>query len=334
MALSSPLLERAGAVVIGRNEGERLRICLHSLIRSIKHIVYVDSGSTDNSVGLASQLNVKIVQLDMSKPFTAARARNAGFKSLLSDSPGLEYVQFIDGDCQLDPNWLEAGGAYLDGHPDSAIVFGRLRERFPENSIYNKLCDIEWNVPSGSSHSCGGIALIRAGAFQQVNGFHESLIAGEEPDLCFRLREKKWNVYRLDAEMAQHDAAILHFYQWWRRTKRGGFAYAEGSYLNGNSPEKYWVRETRSIFFWGGLLPVIIILTGLMFSPWFFLGGLVYVIQALKIAWFKRKEVDSWSTALAYGFFTIAGKLPQFIGALRFYMTKLFSHDAQIIEYK
>lgn len=70
-----------GVVVIGRNEGERLRQCLRSLLPTVV-AVYVDSGSTDGSAKWARDNGAEVVDLDASVPFTAARVRNAGFQRL------------------------------------------------------------------------------------------------------------------------------------------------------------------------------------------------------------------------------------------------------------
>src|SRR5690349_18516545 len=107
---TSPLPDaRLGVVAIGRNEGERLRLCLESLIRSatVRGDVYVDSGSTDGSVALAQSLGVDVVHLDLTEKFTAARARNAGWRRLVQLYPDIRYVQFVDGDCEVVEGWLE-----------------------------------------------------------------------------------------------------------------------------------------------------------------------------------------------------------------------------------
>src|SRR5438128_11766742 len=82
-------------VVIGRNEGERLRRCLQSLGDRRSAAVYVDSGSTDGSAALAKSIGVEVVELDSSRPFTAARGRNAGFDRALELHPHAEFVQFV-----------------------------------------------------------------------------------------------------------------------------------------------------------------------------------------------------------------------------------------------
>lgn len=322
-----------GSVVIGRNEGERLRICLESLSQRLTHIVYVDSGSSDGSIELAMKMGVAVVPLDMAQPFTAARARNTGFKSLITNYPELKYVQFIDGDCQLASGWLEAASNFLEQHTGYAVACGRRRERFPEKSMYNQLCDIEWDTPIGEATACGGDALIRVKAFVQVDGYRDDLIAGEEPEMCFRLRQNGWKIYRLDAEMTLHDAAITRFKQWWQRSKRAGFAYAEGSSLHGESGEKYWVKENRSIIFWGGLLPVFLIFLSIL-NQWFFMGWIVYFIQIFKIAIFNLHNEYSkeFRFLLACSFILI--KFPQLMGVFSYHIARFLRYRAKIIEYK
>ncbi len=210
-----------GIVVIGRNEGPRLRRCLESLQQW--RVVYVDSGSTDGSAALAKSLGAEVVELDPRRPFSAARARNEGFARLRQIEPQAAHVQFVDGDCEVINGWVETAAARLNAHPGCAVVAGRLRERHPEASIYNRLCDLEWDVPAGEARSCGGVAMFRAAAFAEVGGFDDTIIAGEEPELCLRLRRRGWKIWRLKDEMALHDAAMTRFGQWWKRAVRGGY---------------------------------------------------------------------------------------------------------------
>ena len=64
-----------GVIAIGRNEGERLRRCLDSVVGKGFSVVYVDSNSTDGSVDFARSVGAEVVELDMSLPFSAARAQ-------------------------------------------------------------------------------------------------------------------------------------------------------------------------------------------------------------------------------------------------------------------
>lgn len=315
-----------GLVVIGRNEGERLRICLTSAVGSGRLVIYVDSGSTDGSVTLALAMGAEVVNLDLAQPFTAARARNEGWRRLLAVAPEMHYVQFIDGDCELTPGWVAAGRAFLDEHPGYAVVAGRLRERYPERSIFNRLCDIEWKTPVGDAKACGGIAMMRMNALRGSGGFRDDLIAGEEPELCVRLRAAGWNIYRLDHDMAWHDANMLHWRQWWRRNVRGGYAFAQGVWLHGRPPERHWVSETRRVLLWGLVLPVFV------FVASFFLGAkalVLFAVYPLQMARLYRREKD-----LARAFFLVCGKFAETLGVMRFLWNQLLRRTQPIIEYK
>src|SRR5258708_2313140 len=176
-------VRHVGIVTIGRNEGARLRRCFNALPDDVGGVVYVDSASIDDSVEQARGRGFEVLELDMSTPFTAARARNAGLGRLRARWPELQYVQFIDGDCALAPGWLHAAVRELEASPQLAIVCGRRREVHREASIYNRLCDMEWNTLVGDAKSCGGDALAQLSALLDEGGYDEVFIAGAEPEL-------------------------------------------------------------------------------------------------------------------------------------------------------
>jgi GT2 family glycosyltransferase len=330
-----------GIVAIGRNEGDRLRTCLLSARRDCPAVVYVDSGSTDGSADLARSLGVTVVDLDLSIPFTAARARNEGFARLKAIEPSLEAVQFIDGDCEIVDGWIAKAIETLTINPKAAVVCGRRRERFPTASIYNKLCDMEWNTPVGIAKACGGDALIRAIAFDQVGGYNPSVIAGEEPEMCVRLRQAGWTIHRIDAEMTLHDAAMTRFGQWWKRNIRAGHAYAQGFALHGQPPERFRERELGSIKKWAilPLIATILATAGIaaVAPRWCglgFLGLMLYPLLAVKVASARLRRGDSPREALLYGTSVVIGKFPQWLGARRFFTASRRGQRIGIIEYK
>lgn len=322
-----------GIVTIGRNEGERLRQCLHSVLGKADLIVYVDSGSTDGSTDLARSLGVEVVELDLSIPFTAARARNAGFSHLLQLAPHLEYVQFVDGDCEIVEGWLTNAQQVLDTQPEIVVVCGRRRERFPAASIYNQLCDLEWDTPVGEAKACGGDAMMRVTALQQVGGYNPSLIAGEEPELCVRLRQNDGKILRIAAEMTLHDAQITQFGQWWTRSLRAGYAYAEGAWLHGAPPERHWVRESRSIWLWGLGIPLLVVGTLPLTNGLSLIVLAGYPVMMYRIYRFLWASGRSSQAATLYAVFCMLGKFPQIQGQIRFYFEKLIGHRSGIIEY-
>ena len=315
-----------GLVAIGRNEGERLRACLDSVVNQLQHVVYVDSGSTDGSVAMAKAMGVHVVELDMRIPFTAARARNEGWRALLERAPHIEAVQFVDGDCTVAVGWLQTAQDFLTENSGYAVVCGRRRERFPSRSIYNQLCDLEWDTPIGDTKACGGDALIRVDALRQVNGYRDGLIAGEEPELCIRLRKAGWTIHRLDHEMTLHDAAMTRFSQWWRRTKRGGHAFAEGAWLHGSAPERHWVKETARALFWGLAWPLAVLLLSSWGSPWALSLWMIYPLQVLRLS----RQPGGWRRAV----FLVLGKFAEAWGALAFYKAQALRSSSKLIEYK
>lgn len=322
-----------GVVAIGRNEGPRLRRCLES-VAGAAAVVYVDSGSTDDSVAVARSLGAEVVELDMMVPFTAARARNAGFDRLRELRPNVAHVQFVDGDCEVSPGWLDRARAELDARPDAAVVCGRLRERHPEASVYNRLCDIEWDGPVGEVRACGGNAVMRAAAVAAVGGFDPGVIAAEDDEICLRLRAVGWKVFRIDADMAVHDAAMTRAGQWWKRAVRCGFAYALGVALHGRGPERHFVRERRRAVLWGLAVPAT---AAALAWP---TGGLslgllaLYPLQLAHTYRGLRRRVPVRRHALAYAASCVLGKFPQAVGVVKFHLDRARRAPVRIIEYK
>ena len=322
-----------GIVAIGRNEGERLKRCLGSVVGA-GPLVYVDSGSSDGSVAAARAIGAAVVELDMSIGFTAARARNEGFSQLMKMAPATEYVQFVDGDCEIVPGWLERAVATFATDQRLAVVAGRRRERHPEASVYNRLCDIEWNTPIGDAKSCGGDAMMRVVAFRQVSGFDSSVIAGEEPELCVRLRKHGWKIRRIDAEMTLHDAAMTRFSQWWKRMVRGGHAYAQGAAMHGRPPERHWVRETLRIIFWGILLPAVILILAWPTRGWSFAGLALYGLLWWRVMRSARARGLPFAESRIYANHMVLAKFAEAQGLITFHLSRLLGRRTKLIEYK
>ncbi len=321
-------------VVIGRNEGERLRKCLGSLAGLSHPVVYVDSGSRDGSPELARAMGADVVELDPALPFTAGRGRNEGLARALVLCSEADAVQFLDGDCELVPGWLERGRAELGSDPRLAAVCGRVREANRGASIYNRLCDMEWDAPPGEARSCGGNAMMRVAAFREVGGFRPGFIAGEEPELCLRLRSSGWRIRRTTDDMVRHDAAMTRFAQWWRRARRAGWAYAAGAAEHGASGERHNVREVRSIVLWGGLLPVTAL--GLAVPSG---GASLLLLCGFPLLWVRVR-----ASGLGRGYgrddagllatFTVLAKIPQFLGVAGFLLERIARRKGGAVDWR
>ncbi len=189
---------------------------------------------------------------------------------------------------------------------------------------------MEWDTPVGEARACRGDAMLRTDALEAAGGFRADLIAGEEPELCIRLRARGGKVWRLDAEMTLHDAAMTRFGQWWQRAKRAGYAFAEGSSLHGKPPERHYVAQARRALLWGLMIPTTImaataansVLSGLL---------LVYPLQVVRIAAKGRMTNRMvWWQAL----FQILGRFPEGLGMLSFFRDRLLGKKSVLIEYK
>jgi glycosyltransferase involved in cell wall biosynthesis len=327
-------MSELGIVVIGRNEGERLHRCLNTVAGQGFRVVYVDSGSTDGSVEAALAQGAEVVELDRSRPFTAARARNAGFARLGEIDSEVRFVQFVDGDCELVAGWLEQAHQVIKNRPEVAVVCGRCRERFPERSIYHRLADLEWDLPLGETKACGGIAMFRAAALQEVGAFDPAIIAAEDDELCVRIRKCGWKLIRIDAEMVLHDIAMTRFSQWWRRNVRCGHAYAEGCERHGRAPERHFVHQVRSTVFWGLLVPFLAL--GL---AWPTRGASLALLCGYVLLYWRILRYGTgrgWQprNARLYAIWCVLAKFPTLVGLVVYCLRRVVRRPRQIIEYK
>ena len=326
----------AGCVIIGRNEAARLPAALASVTAAGLPMVYVDSGSHDTSVAIARTAQAQVVELDPGRPFTAARARNEGFDALLGTDPDLDYVMFLDGDCQLDPAFVARATAVMDTDPSCAIVVGHLVEANPDTSIYARMCSVEWAAQSGKItdfNSFGGIMLVRMDDFRRVGGFNPTMIAGEDPEFAVRLSLAGRDAVRIDAPMATHRADIVRFGQWWQRAVRGGHALAHRYRLHGRSRLQDCRRQYWSTIFWGGALPLAV----LVLFP--FTRGLSllllagYALLSARMTAHYRRGGAAPTLALKLAGFGILAKFANFIGVVRFIRHRLLG-KTELVEYK
>jgi GT2 family glycosyltransferase len=326
---------RVGAVVIGRNEGERLQRCLRSLVGRVSPLVYVDSRSTDDSVAFARSLGVDVVELDLSVPFTAARARNEGFQRLLELMPEVDFVQFVDGDCEVVEGWIEFAQAELVADRGLVAVTGVRRERHPDRSIYNELCDVEWQLgPYGETNRFGGDVMIRARSLVAVGGYNPRVIAAEDDELAVRLHEAGGRILRANRPMTLHDAAIYRVSQWWQRAKRCGHGYAQVEHMHGAPPTNKFRAEKKRVLTWGiGVPAALLALAPPSIGASLLLAG-VYPLRAIRIANNSRREGMSPRASAAWGLSCAFSSFPEAVGMAKYHVDRLLQRAPKIIEYK
>lgn len=331
----APESNKVAIVAVGRNEGERLKLCLRAALRDAPTVVYVDSGSKDGSAEFARSVGCHVVELDPARPFSVPRARNEGFACLMEHAPDTPLVQFVDGDCELQEGWIERAVRTLNEREDAGVVCGQVHEMHPEASVYNRLCDLEWRQPAGEILSSSGRFMGRARVFKDVGGFRADVQVAEDDEFCIRVRQQGWKILMVDAPMVRHDAAMTSFRQWWRRNRRTGRGFAQVAALHGGGTERYFVRDRRRILIWGLALPVAALAAapftrGISLLALLGLYGLQFahiVRGCLKRGWASRD-------ALAYGFFTVISRFPSLQGLLEYYWRRMQRRGMTIIEYK
>ncbi|MGX9355705.1 glycosyltransferase [Roseobacteraceae bacterium S113] len=324
-------MNRPDLILIGRNEGDRLARCLASAQGLARRLVYVDSGSTDGSIARAEAAGAEVVVLSKEAPFTAARARDAGFAHLENTGGAAQIVQFIDGDCEIVLGWLEAGMTRITSDPSLGLVTGWRSELAPEASLYNALCHVEWRRPAGEIMACGGDMMVRAEAYRAAGGFNPAVIAAEDDELCCRLRRRGWRLERLPVEMTRHDAAMLRFGQWWRRAERTGHGFEQ---VNDLHPD-YFTRERARMWIYGATFPGLAVIS-LFTAPVVIvlIAGLYVTSYARTVQGLTRAEGLSKSQALRQSILLTLSKFPNVLGAIRYRIRKARGSDMAIIEYK
>ena len=323
-------MDAFGFVVIGRNEGRRLAACLDSVRTYGVPILYVDSASDDGSPELAELMGAIVVRMDPSRPMNASRGRQEGCTALLEHFPKCQFVQFIDGDCVLAPGWVEAALPFMTEHRASAVVCGRRFEAYPHASIYNCLCDEEWNTPCGKVEASGGDALMRIDALNAVGSFDPTLMASEEPELAARLRSAGWEIWRIDVPMTEHDAAIFSYRAYWRRSLRGGFGLWQAWRRTSKLKKPINGRALLSAVSWVVLMPLVLLgLVALLRSPAVLLAiPVIYSLQIARMA--ARKGLTDWHSWRTSSL-VLSVKSAELIGAAR---ALLWNRQQSAVEYK
>jgi glycosyltransferase involved in cell wall biosynthesis len=324
-------------VVIGRNEGARLVRCLES-VRNMRwsgaiELIYCDSNSGDGSADRARAFGSRVVEIGTGR-LTAARARNAGWQ--LSSAP---FILFLDGDTILHPEFVTNGMAKFKDDPRIAVVWGHRREMHPEASLYNRILDLDWIYEPGLTEFCGGDALMRRVAVQRAGGFNPDLIAGEEPDLCRRIRANGELILHIDAPMTGHDLAMTNWREYWMRAVRGGYAYAEIAALYRNTSDPLWASTSRSNVIRACIYviaPAAAILIALVLRSWVAILLFLFCAAALigRTAIRARRKHGSFATLILFAVHSHVQHIPVFVGQLR-YRTIAGRHGrSELIEYK
>jgi GT2 family glycosyltransferase len=216
------------------------------------------------------------------------------------------------------------------------VVVGHLEESYPDKSVYNRLCALEWKSPPGDMKNfgaLGGISMVRKDVFMTLNGFKENVIAGEDSEFGVRLSLAGFKVTKIDHHMATHDANMTKFSQWWTRAVRAGHAIGQRAGLNGHTVARDCVQERKSTLVWGVFIPILALLLLIPSKGFSLLILFTYVLLAYKVFRFRKNLGESAGDAWIYAKFIVLGKFANGIGLVKYYINSLKKQYA-IIEYK
>ncbi len=316
-------LPHIGVVIIGVNVKNHLADCVRS-VRAADYpqdliaITYVDGGSTDGSEQIAGRLGgIAVIALNDAHP-TPGRGRNAGWKA--AQAP---LIQFLDADTTVDPHWFKRAVTALNGHV--AAVCGWRREKYPQKNVFHKLTQMEWRYETGPCRYFGGDVLIRRQTLAATGGFDESLVAGEDPELSYRIRHQAGRIVRIDAAMTTHDINMGTWRQYWKRACRSGYAYAEIGLRFVNRKEKLWFRELLRVSA-VALLPPAVAAAGIAMGHAAVAGVMAVLIIGrpfLRLHRIKTESQCNWAEALLYAGHATVVIYPQFCGVVRYLAGRL-----------
>jgi len=316
-------------VIIGINVSSYIADCIRS-VRLADYpqeritVVYVDGGSMDDSIGIAKSFDhVTVVELDDPHP-TPGRGRNAGWKALFAP-----FIQFMDADTILHPDWFKRSIGRIEGK--CVAVCGHRRERYPRKNIFHLLTEMEWHYEVGPCRYFGGEVLLKREVLEETGGFDENLVAGEDPELSYRIRQNGWEIQRLDLPMTRHDINMRHFRQYLKRAYRSGYAYAEIGLRFIRNTEKMWLKELIRVTA-KALVPILLIFGGLL-AGWagtgLLLGMIVLFRPMFSLPRLKRTYGQTWTHTLIYAVHSAGVVFPQFFGVLRYLSGKALGRPLQ-----
>ncbi|MDB4634321.1 glycosyltransferase [Rubripirellula sp.] len=206
------------AVIIGRNEEEYIAMAIKSVLKvgtrlGGVEVIFVDSASTDQSIEVAAEFPIRILQLKPDWPLCVAAGRYTGVRHAKG-----KHILFLDGDSEVGEQWLVEATEFLNANPLYGGVAGVLNERYVDESgecIGGKenVRDQDLTVYKTEKKSLGGIALFRSEAIDQVGSVNPHLPTAEDHELCLRLRVRGFKLATIPGVMATkytEDRNTLH----------------------------------------------------------------------------------------------------------------------------
>ncbi len=218
-------LNRVVVVIPSWNGEAGLRACIDSVLAQTTqpHLIVVDNGSNDGSVGLIEQSypDVELIKHTYNKGY--AGGVNPGFKRAIE--LGAKYAAPFNNDAIADPRWLEKLVEHLDAHP--AVGIATCRVTSSDGSHLDSTGDYytNWGLPYPRGRgeadtgqyddqteifgASGAASLYRVAMLQKIGLFDEDFFAYyEDVDLSFRAQLAGWKVSYVAESVVYHEMSV------------------------------------------------------------------------------------------------------------------------------
>lgn len=289
-------------IVIGRNEGEKLRLCFNSIYDTISfnsvqdfEILYIDSKSIDNSIQIAKEYE-EISIYSITDTCNAAIARNIGGNEAKGD-----VLFFIDGDMEINKHFF-------------SHVFSKNMEcKYPlvTGQIIDVVEDYEntARVNDKLQYLTCGVFIIRKKLWKSVNGMRTKFLNGEDVDLGLRLIKKGFPLVCKPEIITKHfTVPYLHKSRIWKMMWNKSTFYSRCVLYR----DLIWNKNMYSYMFHVDktfILLVLSLVLVLIFPAKIFLFSSIYFIAILLRSFKQKKHMSVFEYAV---FFTISDVLNLF----------------------
>ena len=171
-------------------------------------VIFVDNGSTDNSISLAKKLFPKVRFIQNSKNLGFATAVNQGIK--VATQP---YVCLINNDIVLSKNWFELITNSIKKNPDTACFCGTVLNKDGTKTEsqgigfdWSGKCNQIKKQPAGFIWgSSAAIVVYKKRVLEKIGLFDEKYFAYlEDVDVAFRLHQNNYQTILVPEATAYH----------------------------------------------------------------------------------------------------------------------------------
>lgn len=193
-------LPTVAVVVPARNESAFIDKCLAALIAqsypsNLLSVTVVDNESIDDTHAIATARGIRVVSIGN---VLVGEVRNFGARLSHSD-----VIAFVDADCVVGCDWVRAA---VDALRDPVVgaVGGDCLSNSAGTWVETAWKDTSPSQAARVSALPGASMAFRRTTFESVGGFNGNLSAGEDDDICARVRSQKLEIVAIPACQSVH----------------------------------------------------------------------------------------------------------------------------------